>query len=183
MFTRYPMRLVAFSGLTLFFCLRTTEISVSSAAFPLRIWCGFIFPETGVDVFGWTGSAAASIIVLCLIMPTRLGHKSREFFLRALGGVLASSIYRVKTFGRENLPEGGFLLLPNHMSYVDAVVLQLACPRPIRFVVHESIYRIGWLNPILRLVAAIPFSRVHAKDAVRQAVERIREGEIVCIFP
>jgi acyl-[acyl-carrier-protein]-phospholipid O-acyltransferase/long-chain-fatty-acid--[acyl-carrier-protein] ligase len=116
-------------------------------------------------------------------MPTQLGHKSREFFLRALGGILASSIYRVKTFGRENLPKGGFLLLPNHMSYVDAVVLQLACPRPIRFVVHESIYRIGWLNPILRLVEAIPISSVHAKDAVRKAVERIREGEIVCVFP
>jgi acyl-[acyl-carrier-protein]-phospholipid O-acyltransferase/long-chain-fatty-acid--[acyl-carrier-protein] ligase len=69
------------------------------------------------------------------------------------------------------------------MSYVDAVVLQLACPRPIRFVVHESIYRIGWLNPILRLVGAIPISSVHAKDAVRKAVDRIRAGEIVCIFP
>jgi acyl-[acyl-carrier-protein]-phospholipid O-acyltransferase/long-chain-fatty-acid--[acyl-carrier-protein] ligase len=116
-------------------------------------------------------------------MPTRFGHRSREFFLRALGGVLAGTIYRVKTFGRENLPEGGFLLLPNHMSYVDAVVLQLACPRPIRFVVHESIYRIAWLSPIFRLIDAIPISSVHAKDAVRKAVERIRAGEIVCIFP
>jgi acyl-[acyl-carrier-protein]-phospholipid O-acyltransferase/long-chain-fatty-acid--[acyl-carrier-protein] ligase len=131
----------------------------------------------------WSGLTATSILVLCLTMPTRLGHKSREFFLRALGGILASSIYRVKTFGRENLPKGGFLLLPNHMTYVDAVVLQLACPRPIRFVVHESIYRIGWLNPILRLVEAIPISNVHAKDAVRKAVERIRDGEIVCVFP
>src|SRR6476620_3745728 len=182
MFTRYPMRLVAFSGLTFFFCLLTTKIFVSSAAFPLRIWCGFIFPQTGVDVIGWTGSAAASIVVLCLIMPTQLGHKSREFFLRALGGILASSIYHVKTFGRENLPDGGFLLLPNHMSYVDAVVLQLACPRPIRFVVHETIYRIGWLTPIFKLVEAIPISNVRGKVALREAADMIREGEIVCIF-
>src|SRR5260221_351694 len=179
----FQLRLVPISGFVPFFCLVTTKIFVSSAAFPLRIWCGLIFPQTGVDVVGWTGSAAAPIVVLCLMMPTQLGHKSREFFLRALGGMLASSIYHVKTFGRENLPDGGFLLLPNHMSYVDAVVLQLACPRPIRFVVHESIYRIRWLNPILRMVDAIPISSVHAKDAVRKAVERIREGEIVCIFP
>lgn len=180
---RYPLRLFAISGLTLFFCLLIAKIFVSSAAFSLTVWSCFISSQTVADVVGWTGVIATSIVVLGLIMPMRLGHKSREFFLRALGGILASSIYRVKTFGRENLPKGGFLLLPNHMSFVDAVVLQLACPRPIRFVVHESIYRIGWLNPILRLVEAIPISSVHAKEAVREAVDRIREGEIVCIFP
>src|SRR5690242_12903205 len=116
-------------------------------------------------------------------MPTRLGHKSREFFLRALGGILASSIYRVKTFGRENLPEGGFLLLPNHLSYVDAVVLQLACPRPIRFIVHQSIYNLPWLKPIFELIEAIPISNVRAKEALRQASDRIGRGEVVCIFP
>ena len=69
------------------------------------------------------------------------------------------------------------------MTYVDAVVLQLACPRPIRFIVHESIYRIGWLTPIFKLVEAIPISNVRAKEALRQAADRIRKGEIVCIFP
>jgi acyl-[acyl-carrier-protein]-phospholipid O-acyltransferase / long-chain-fatty-acid--[acyl-carrier-protein] ligase len=183
MLIRHPAQVVAFSGVTLFFYLLLAKNLVFSAAFSQRIWCGYIPPLTAAGVIGWTGFAATSIVFLSLVMPTRMGHKSREFFLRALGGILASSIYRVKTFGRENLPTGGFLLLPNHMSFVDAVVLQLACPRPIRFVVHESIYRIGWLNPILRVVGAIPISSVHAKDAVRKAVERIREGEIVCIFP
>jgi acyl-[acyl-carrier-protein]-phospholipid O-acyltransferase/long-chain-fatty-acid--[acyl-carrier-protein] ligase len=183
MFIRYPVRLFAFSGVNVSFFLPIVKIFVFSAPFSLPVWCCFISSPTAANVAGWTGFTATSIIALCLIMPTRFGHRSREFFLRALGGVLASSIYRLKAFGRESLPEGGFLLLPNHMSYVDAVVLQLACPRPIRFVVHESIYRIGWLNPIFRLIDAIPISSVHAKDAVRKAVERIREGEIVCIFP
>jgi acyl-[acyl-carrier-protein]-phospholipid O-acyltransferase / long-chain-fatty-acid--[acyl-carrier-protein] ligase len=183
MFIRFPLRLIAVSALSLFFCLLLAKIFVFSAAFSLKVWSCFISSQTTADVIAWTGVTATSILVLCLIMPTRLGHKSREFFLRALGGILASSIYRVTTFGRENLPKGGFLLLPNHMSFIDAVVLQLACPRPIRFVVHESIYRIGWLNPILRLVEAIPISSVHAKEAIRKAAERIREGEVVCIFP
>ena len=69
------------------------------------------------------------------------------------------------------------------MTYVDAVVLQLACPRPIRFIVHESIYRIAWLNPIFKLIEAIPISNVRAKEAVREAADRIKSGEIVCIFP
>lgn len=106
-----------------------------------------------------------------------------ERFIRGLGQFLASIIYRVKAHGVEHLPSGGFLLLPNHMTWVDAVVLQLACPRPIRFVVFADIYNLRWLNPIFRAVGALPISPRKAKDAVKLAVEAIQEGEIVCIFP
>jgi acyl-[acyl-carrier-protein]-phospholipid O-acyltransferase / long-chain-fatty-acid--[acyl-carrier-protein] ligase len=112
-----------------------------------------------------------------------MGQKFRQTIFRLFGSLVAGIFYRVRTFGLENLPQSGFLLVPNHMTYVDAVVLQLACPRPIRFIVHESIYRIGWLTPIFKLVEAIPISNVHAKVALREATDRIRKGEIVCIFP
>ena len=102
---------------------------------------------------------------------------------RLFGNFVAGIFYGARTFGLENLPEAGFLLVPNHMTYVDAVVLQLACPRQIRFIVHESIYQIGWLTPSFKLVEAIPISNLHAKEALRHAAERIRKGEIVCIFP
>ena len=118
-----------------------------------------------------------------LIMPSQVGQRFRERVFRVFGGIVASSFYRIKTFGSENLPKGGFLLLPNHMTYVDAVVLQVACPRPIRFIVQESIYRIPWLKPIFKLIQAIPISNVRAKDAMREAVARIKNGEIVCIYP
>jgi acyl-[acyl-carrier-protein]-phospholipid O-acyltransferase / long-chain-fatty-acid--[acyl-carrier-protein] ligase len=123
------------------------------------------------------------LITIFLAMPTPLGHSVREKIFRSVAGVIARLIYRTRTFGLENLPEGGFLLLPNHMSYVDAVVLQLACPRPIRFVVHESIYQVKWLTPIFKLVRAIPISSTHAKEAIRRAADQIKAGEIVCIFP
>ena len=116
-------------------------------------------------------------------MRARIGQRSRQTVFRLFGNLVAGIFYRVSTFGLENLPESGFLLVPNHMTYVDAVVLQLACPRPIRFIVHESIYRIGWLTSIFKLVEAIPISNIHAKEALREAVERIKKGEIVCIFP
>ncbi len=106
-----------------------------------------------------------------------------ERFLRGLAAVLVRLIYRVTTRHAERLPRGGFLLLPNHLTYVDAIVLQLACPRPIRFVIWEEIYRLRLLNPIFRAVGAIPISSRHAKDAVRAAIELIERGEIVCIFP
>jgi acyl-[acyl-carrier-protein]-phospholipid O-acyltransferase/long-chain-fatty-acid--[acyl-carrier-protein] ligase len=116
-------------------------------------------------------------------MPTPIGQRLRQAVFRFFGNFVAAIFYRVRTFGLENLPASGFLLVPNHMTYVDAVVLQLACPRPIRFIVHESIYRIRWLTPIFKLVEAIPISNIRAKEALRHASERIRKGEIVCIFP
>ena len=54
---------------------------------------------------------------------------------------LVRFLYRVTTRGLENLPPGGFLLLPNHVTWVDAIVLQLACPRQIRFIVFDEIYK------------------------------------------
>lgn len=106
-----------------------------------------------------------------------------ESLVRGLGQLLASLLYRVKAFGLEHLPRGGFLLLPNHLTWVDAVVLQLACPRQIRFVVDAEIYKIPTLNPILRAVGCLPISSRRAKDAVEAATEAIQAGEIVCIFP
>jgi acyl-[acyl-carrier-protein]-phospholipid O-acyltransferase/long-chain-fatty-acid--[acyl-carrier-protein] ligase len=106
-----------------------------------------------------------------------------ERFIRGVGQFLASLIYRVNAYGMEQLPAGGFLLLPNHLTWVDAVVLQLACPRPIRFVVFADIYNLRWLNPIFRAVGALPISPRKAKDSVKLAVEAIQAGEIVCIFP
>ena len=123
------------------------------------------------------------LITAFMAMPTAFGHSIREKLFRSAASVLVRIFYRVRRFGLENLPKGGFLLLPNHMSYVDAVVLQLACPRPIRFVVHESIYQVKWLTPIFKLVQAIPISSTRAKDALRAAADQIKAGEIVCIFP
>jgi acyl-[acyl-carrier-protein]-phospholipid O-acyltransferase/long-chain-fatty-acid--[acyl-carrier-protein] ligase len=103
--------------------------------------------------------------------------------IRSLGTLLASVVYRVTSFGKQKLPEGGFLLLPNHLTWVDAIVLQLACPRPIRFIVFDDIYKQPWLNPIFRAVGALPISPRKAKDSVKAASEAIEAGEIVCIFP
>ncbi|HXA10272.1 MAG TPA: 1-acyl-sn-glycerol-3-phosphate acyltransferase, partial [Chthoniobacterales bacterium] len=75
-----------------------------------------------------------------------------ERTLRFLGMPLARLIYRVTAVGRERLPSGGFLLLPNHITWVDAIVLLLACPRPIRFIIDQEYYENRFLHPILRTV-------------------------------
>ena len=96
---------------------------------------------------------------------------------------LVRFFYRVTALGLENLPAGGFLLVPNHISWVDALVLQLACPRPIRYVIDQEYYHKRFLYPILRTLGCIPISKRYSHTAVRAADEKISEGEIVCVFP
>lgn len=106
-----------------------------------------------------------------------------ERVLRFFGLGLTRLIYRVTVTGVDQLPAGGFLLLPNHITWVDAIVLLLASPRPIRFIVDEGVYRNRFLHPALRAAGCIPITPRKAKDAMRDAAARIRAGEIVCLFP
>ena len=107
-----------------------------------------------------------------------------EGLLRLALGLLGRTFYRVTPVGLEAMPAtGGVLLLPNHISYVDAVILQLACPRPIRFLVYDQIYRARFLHWGLRLLGAIPISPKIARTAIETAVNALARGEVVCLFP
>ncbi len=106
-----------------------------------------------------------------------------EHALYFFGRALVRCFYRVTAFGAEDLPKGGFLLLPNHITWVDAIVLQLACPRPIRYIIDQEFYRKPILHPFLRAVRCIPIDTRHPRSAMRTAAEQIAAGEIVCLFP
>jgi acyl-[acyl-carrier-protein]-phospholipid O-acyltransferase / long-chain-fatty-acid--[acyl-carrier-protein] ligase len=103
--------------------------------------------------------------------------------LYLVGRLLARCFYRVSALGLENLPKGGFLLLPNHITWVDAIVLQLACPRPIRYVIDQEYYHKPILHPLLRVLGCIPINARHSHPAIREATEKIAAGQIVCVFP
>lgn len=97
---------------------------------------------------------------------------------------LVRSVYRVKTIHAERVPPGGgVLMLSNHVSYVDAMVLASACPRMVRFVMWDVLYKIWWMNGFLRLVGTVPISPTRAKDAVRSVAEALKGGGLVCLFP
>ena len=107
----------------------------------------------------------------------------RKSLLLRLAERLVRLVYRLHISGVENLSAGGCLLLPNHVTWVDAILLQAASPRPLRFLVYEPIYRHPLLHPVFRLLRAIPITSRKAKEALREASALIRAGEIVCIFP
>src|SRR6266403_1433703 len=106
-----------------------------------------------------------------------------ERMLHIIVGPLLRCLYRVTAHGLRNLPSGGFLLLPNHITWVDAIVLQLACPRPIRYIIDQEYYDQPILHPLLRTLGCIPINIRHSRSAIRAATEKIAEGEIVCLFP
>ncbi len=112
-----------------------------------------------------------------------------EFLLRFLSWLLVHSIYRIRTRGASNIPDrGAALLVCNHVSYVDALLLMAASPRPIRFVMDVSIFRVPVLSWLFRQVRAIPIAPARVDAALKQRAfeqvsEALRDGQLVCIFP
>jgi 1-acyl-sn-glycerol-3-phosphate acyltransferase len=112
-----------------------------------------------------------------------------EFLMRFLAWLLMHTVYRLRTHGIDNIPESGpAILVCNHVSYVDPVIIAAACRRPIRFVMDHSIYKLPVANIIFRDTGAIPIAPARedseqlgkAYDEIAAALEA---GELVGIFP
>lgn len=126
-------------------------------------------------------NAGVSILIFTLVP---------EFFLRFLAWIYVSVFYRVSITGvEEHVPdEGPALLVCNHVSYMDPLVISAAVPRPIRFVMYYKIFRIPGMNWVFRAHRAIPIAGAREDPAVMDAAfaevkAALEAGELVCIFP
>jgi 1-acyl-sn-glycerol-3-phosphate acyltransferase len=112
-----------------------------------------------------------------------------EYLLRFVAFLLTRCIYRFKVRGDIHIPtQGAAILVCNHVSFVDAVLLMAASPRPIRFIMDSEIFKIPVLGWFFKLVKAIPIApqRVDAtayEQAFVQARAVLNDGELLCIFP
>ncbi|MFN3310969.1 MAG: MFS transporter [Thermomonas sp.] len=113
-----------------------------------------------------------------------------EFLMRFLSWLLVRTLYRVKLHGIEDhVPdEGAALLVCNHVSYMDALILSASIPRPARFVMYYRIFNIPVLRWIFRTAKAIPIAGARENPEIMQrafdAVDAaLAAGELVCIFP
>ncbi len=103
--------------------------------------------------------------------------------------ILARTVYRIQYRGLAHIPEkGAAVLVCNHVTYVDWLIIASACKRPVHFVMHASIYRIPLLHWILRMARVIPIASGRKNPVtLRQAFEKIshvlNNGGLVCIFP
>jgi 1-acyl-sn-glycerol-3-phosphate acyltransferase len=112
-----------------------------------------------------------------------------EFTMRFLVWLLTHSMYRVDHRNLEAIPdEGPAVLVCNHVSFVDALLIAGSVRRPVRFVMYYKIFRIPVLNFIFRTAGAVPIAGRNEdaetyEKAFAKVAEYLREGELVCIFP
>jgi 1-acyl-sn-glycerol-3-phosphate acyltransferase len=112
-----------------------------------------------------------------------------EFLLRFVAWVLVHTFYRIRLVHAERIPEqGAAVLVCNHVSYVDAVVIMAESPRPIRFVMDHRIFRTRFAGWLFRHAKAIPIAPAHEDPvmltkAYETCAAALAEGELVCIFP
>ncbi|AMM24336.1 MFS transporter [Variovorax sp. PAMC 28711] len=139
---------------------------------------GFTIPQ----IFLFTGIANALVaFYIFMLVP--------EYLLRFVSWVLSRFVYRFKVNGDEHIPtEGAAILICNHVSFIDAVLLMAASPRPIRFLMDHQIFKVPVLGWLFKLAKAIPIAPQKEDPAAyeaafAQAVGVLREGDLLAIFP
>jgi 1-acyl-sn-glycerol-3-phosphate acyltransferase len=112
-----------------------------------------------------------------------------EFMMRFITWVLVNTLYRVRVDGLKNVPdEGAAVVVCNHVSFMDPLILMACVRRPMRFVMYYKIFNIPVLNFVFRTAKAIPIAGRNEDAALMEtAFEEIdaalAAGEVVCIFP
>ncbi len=158
--------------------LNAIFIIVSSLGAGVLLGAGVTVPGVFLTVGVLNAVVAAYIFVL---VP--------EYLLRFIAFVLTRCVYRFRVRGDAHIPvEGAAILVCNHVSYVDAVLLMAASPRPIRFLMDHRIFAVPVLGWLFRLGKAIPIApqkedpRAY-EAAFVQARQVLDDGDLLCIFP
>lgn len=153
---------------------------IQTIAMLLLLVATMVVSSLGITMDTWFRMLAvlaliATIWALC-IMPQSL--------IRMVIRALLATRYQLKVQGLDNVPaEGGVLFLGNHVSWLDWAFLQMACPRPIRFVMYRPYYEKWYLRWLLNRLQVIPISSNGAAEALTIVKESLAKGEAVALFP
>ncbi len=151
---------------------------VAALAAMLMLKSGFTIPQIFLT------TALLNIVVALYIFGL-----VQEFLMRFIAWMLIHTFYRVRAVNNQVIPEeGGAVLVCNHVSYLDAIVIMAASPRPIRFVMDHRIFKIPFLSWVFRTAKAIPISPAKEdpwllEKSYIDIAQALHEGELVCIFP
>ncbi|MFZ6849960.1 MFS transporter [Undibacterium sp. RuRC25W] len=151
---------------------------VASLSASLMLLKGFTIPQ----IFMVTAILNALVAVYIFSLVP-------EFLMRFIAWLLIQTAYKVKTVNASVIPEeGAGVLVCNHVSYMDAIVIMACSPRPIRFVMDCRIFKIPFLSWIFRTARAIPIAPAKEdpwimEKAYVDIAQALHEGELICIFP
>ena len=155
-------------------------------------WVGVLLASALIYlVCGVLGASAAQMFIILGVLTFVLSVITvillPDFLVRFLCVMLTRLCYRIKVAGIENVPaDKSALLVCNHVSWVDALLLAATQQRRIRFIMDKKIYNKRWLKPICKLMQAIPISATDPPKKIITSLRRARaamdEGFMVCIF-
>lgn len=135
-----------------------------------------------------SGANAVIIIVImsiiALVGTVYAIYRLPQSLVRYVVYYLVYKFYRVSVWGLDNIPSrGGVLLLGNHTSYLDWAIIQITCPRPVRFVMNRQIYNKWYLKQLFRAFKVIPISTTGSKTSLDNIRSALDNGDVVAIFP
>lgn len=152
-----------------------------------------VFLASGVHMVGVLvgGLSPAAVFLACAIVTVAgtayVLWLLPDAMLRLALWLFTRTVYHLRVLGRDNIPDrGGALFVCNHLSFVDALLLNASTDRPIRFIMYKGIYDHPLIKPVARIMRAIPISsQLRPREMIkslREASEAIKAGEVVCIF-
>jgi 1-acyl-sn-glycerol-3-phosphate acyltransferase len=99
--------------------------------------------------------------------------------------VLAVAVFRIRVFGREHVPaRGGVLVVSNHQSHLDPILVGLACDRRLNYVARDTLFGFAPFRWLINSLDAIPIDREGiGLGGLKESLRRLRDGELLLIFP
>jgi acyl-[acyl-carrier-protein]-phospholipid O-acyltransferase/long-chain-fatty-acid--[acyl-carrier-protein] ligase len=145
----------------------------------------FLAASIGLAYVHFTNQTTFYVLAAITLVGTFYAiAKLPQSFIRYIIAGLMRRRYQVQVVGMKNIPSsGGVLLLGNHVSWLDWAILQIASPRPIRFVMYRSYYEKWYLKWFLDLFRVIPIGTAGSKHALEQVHLNLSQGEVVALFP
>ena len=138
--------------------------------------------------FAFIGVSSKHLLTLIAVVAA-LGfiyniYKMPQTVLRFVTQFVLKQRYQIDVQGIQNIPSsGGVLLLGNHISFVDWAMVQIACPRPVKFVMLKSIYDKKHLNWIFKVFGCIPIASASSRQSLELIGDLLSQGEVICLFP
>jgi len=129
-------------------------------------------------------TAAVNLLVAAYIFS-----KAPEFIFRLITWFLVNTLYRIRNANLDLIPRhGGCVLVSNHVSFVDALIIAGYCKRNVRFVMYHKIFKLPIIGAFFKLARAIPIAPAHENEklmnsAFDQIASELEDGNVICIFP
>ena len=168
---------------------RGQYMAVLNVVIALAVLCGSGLLWINSVIFSMSPAGVFLLLgLLFMIVTVYVLWKIPEAAVRMCIWILVHTCYRLKIVGQDNIPDrGAALLVCNHVTFIDGMVISASLKRPVRFLMDRKVYNLPVINFFSRILKVIPISQEDGPKvlvrALHEAREELKAGGVVCIFP